>query len=306
MRIVFMGTPEFSVPILRRLAEEHEVVTVYTRPDAVSGRGKALVAPPVKTAAEHLGIPVFQPASLRSAEVVDALRADAPDVIVVAAYGLLLPPEVLAVPEHGCVNVHASLLPRYRGAAPVHRAILAGDRVTGVSIMLMEEGLDTGPFALQRSVEIEDLNAVDLTGCLAELGAQALIEVLRHIEDGTVSWTSQNDADATYAAKITKDDIALDPALSMADALRRVRSSSRQAPVRIHIEGVDLTLLRAVAAEAAIPAGVACRVSDGLLLGFSDGAVLVDRIQPAGKTAVDGSAWARGSRLSDEASWRRA
>ncbi len=143
MRIVFMGTPQFAVPILERLVEEYEVVAVYTRPDAASGRGSKLLPPPVKTAAERLGVPVRQPESLKTPDAVAQIAADAPEMIVVAAYGMILPPDVLSIPMHGCINVHASLLPRHRGAAPVQHAILDGDTQTGISIMKMEEGLDT-------------------------------------------------------------------------------------------------------------------------------------------------------------------
>ena len=176
MRIIFMGTPEFAVPILRRITPHHNVTALFTQPDRPCGRGRELCSTPVKIAGTELGIDVYEPESLRDPQVLALLRRDALDVIVVAAYGKILPAEVLDIPRHGCINVHASLLPRHRGAAPVHHAILAGDEVTGVSIMLMEEGLDTGPVALQREVAIRDKTVDELTEELSIVGAEALSE----------------------------------------------------------------------------------------------------------------------------------
>ncbi len=306
MRVVFMGTPEFAVPILKNLARSHHVMAVYTKPDAVSGRGRRLVPPPVKVAAQDLGIDVRQPATLRDSDVVSALVDDWPEVIVVAAYGLILPPDVLGVPAHGCVNVHASVLPRYRGAAPIQRAILSDDTETGVSIMLMEQGLDTGPYALVRTVAIGERDLADLTAELAELGADALLDVLASIEDGSVTWVAQDDSAATYAAKITRDDVALEASLPVAVALKRVRASSSQAQTRILIEGGDLAVLHAVRAADLVPAGYARKSRQGLLLGLADGAVLVDRMRPAGRAPVDGAAWACGSHLTGDVEWARA
>jgi methionyl-tRNA formyltransferase len=301
-----MGTPSFAVPILERLAEVHDVVAVYTRPDAASGRGRTLLPPPVKVVARRLGIPVRQPASLRTEQAALEIAGDEPAVIVVAAYGLILPPSVLSIPEHGCVNVHASLLPRHRGAAPVHRAILEGDPVAGVSIMLMEEGLDTGPYALQRSLDVDELDADTLTERLAQIGAEALIDVLERIENGTAVWTPQSEALATYAAKVTKDDVALEPTLSANVAARRVRASSHQAASRIVVDGVDLAVIHVIPSAENVPVGIARRVRGGLLLGLADGVLLVDRLRPAGKAEIDGAAWANGSRLSTDTTWRRA
>ncbi len=169
-----MGTPDFALPSLRTLFDDHDVVAVYTRPDAVSGRGTITRPSPVKRAATELGLTVEQPASLRDPATQRALAAYAPDVCVVAAYGLILPPDVLAIPHQGCVNVHASLLPRWRGAAPVQRAILAGDAVTGVSIMRMEEGLDSGPYCVVETVEVGEKNADEVTRELATRGPMRL------------------------------------------------------------------------------------------------------------------------------------
>lgn len=303
MKAIFMGTPEFAVPVLERLCARHDVAAVYTRPDAASGRGKTLLPPPVKLAAERLGIPVRQPATLRDDSTVGLIEGDAPDVIVVAAYGLILPPRVLSVPRHGCVNVHASLLPRHRGAAPVQRAILAGDTVTGVSIMRMEAGLDTGPYALQRAIEIGDMDAEQLTRRLSEIGADALLAVLGEIEAGTVVWIEQDDSAATYAAKIVRSDVALDAGLETAEALRRIRASSDQARSRVIIQGVDIALMHAVPSDVSVAPGHARRSPQGLLLGVAGGTLLVDRMRVAGKSPVDGASWARGSRLDGDSAW---
>ena len=193
MRIVFMGTPDFAASVLSELASQHEVVAVYTRPDAVRGRGKQLVPSPVKVEACERGIPVFTPKTLRDADEQQALAALEPDVICVAAYGMLLPAEVLSIPEHGCLNVHASLLPRWRGAAPIERAILSGDEEVGVCIMRMEEGLDTGDYCVCRSLEVGDKDVALLTDLLADLGAHALLTALTQLEAGCIRWTRQDE-----------------------------------------------------------------------------------------------------------------
>ena len=178
MRIVFMGTPAFAADILEEVAQQQDVVAVYTRPDAISGRGNKLEPSPVKATALKLGLPVYTPPTLRTEAVQQELAAFEPDVIVVAAYGAILPKEVLDIPRLGCFNVHASLLPRWRGAAPIERALLAGDEEVGVCIMAMEEGLDTGDYCISRSIEVRNQSAEALTAELAELGAQALLVAL--------------------------------------------------------------------------------------------------------------------------------
>jgi methionyl-tRNA formyltransferase len=303
MKAVFMGTPSFALPSLRALAAEHEVVAVYTQPDRPSGRGREPMPSPVKQLAEELAIPVRQPPTLRDTVEHVHLAGLAPDVACVAAYGLILPPEILAVPRHGCINVHASLLPRYRGAAPVHRSILAGDEVTGVSIMQMEKGLDTGPYALQESVPIRGLTVEEATDLLAQVGARALLDVLDSIAAGTVIWTPQNEALATYADKVTRADVALRPDLKVEEALRRILASTPSAASRACIEGRNITLLRGSHVEPGPPAGVARVSRDALILGFADGGLSVDEIRPEGKGCMDGACFARGARFAEEVSW---
>ena len=211
LRVVFMGTPSFAVPSLLALAKAHDVVAVYTRPDAVSGRGGRLSPSPVKQASAELGIEVFQPATLKDAAVVEELTRLQPDVIVVAAFGMILPQAILDIPALGCLNVHASVLPRWRGAAPIQRAILAGDPVAGVSIMRMEEGLDTGPYCQVATLKIEALTAGEVTERLADLGACVLLDALEDVGSGTCAWERQDDAQATYAPKIEKGDVDSSP-----------------------------------------------------------------------------------------------
>lgn len=307
MRVVFMGTPEFAVPSLRALASSaHEVAAVYTRPDAVSGRGGSTRPSAVKDAGTLLGIEVREPVTLRDEQQLDALRALGADIIVVAAYGLILPAEALDAARLGAVNIHASLLPRWRGAAPVQRAILAGDEFTGVSIMRMEQGLDTGPYCLQVQTPVDDTGAVELTERLAVLGATALMEVLPAIAAGDAVWTAQDEALVTYAAKITKDDVAIDPALTRVEALRRVRASSPAAPARVLLAGRGATVMRATPSAVEVGQGAVASTKTALLLGVADGAIEVTELKPDGKGVMEARAWARGVRDLDGATWSAA
>ena len=215
MKLVFMGTPDFAVPALQALCRSHDVKAVFTQPDKPRGRKMKLVPTPVKQEALERGLPVYQPQSLRRGEdavsSLETLRRIAPDCIVVAAYGQILPKEILDLPKYGCVNIHASLLPKYRGAAPIQYAVLNGETESGVTIMQMAEGLDTGDMLLQRAVPItEDETADELHDALSELGAQMIGEVLEGFEKGTVTPVPQDDALSTYASRITKEMSALD------------------------------------------------------------------------------------------------
>jgi len=305
MRVVFMGTPEFAVPSLEALARQHEVLLVVTRPGAASGRGGKLRPSVVKAAALAAGLPVIERASLRG-EANDAVASAHPDVICVAAFGVLLPPETLAVPPLGCVNVHASLLPSYRGAAPVQRAILAGDTETGVSIMRMEEGLDTGPYALQHRVPVAGRYANEVEEEIARVGAGALLEVLSQIEAGSVVWESQDETAATYAAKVTKDDTALAPGLGVAEAWARVRASTRRAPARVVVGDAELTVVRAHPVELPVRPGEAALDVGVPVLGFADCALALEIVRPAGRGDMTGDAWARGVHIASGTSWRSA
>lgn len=298
MRIVFMGTPDFAVPSLRALAAAHDVALVLTRPDAVRSRGKKLEPSPVKAAALELGLPVLE-AKRMEPEVVDALRAARADVFCVAAYGCILPDEVLTMAPLGCVNVHASLLPRWRGAAPIQRAILAGDAEAGVSIMRIGHGVDTGAYCAQASCSVAGKSADELTSELAELGAGLLLEVLPELSAGTVSWTEQDEALVTHAAKIQKAELRLDPAASAADNERRALASSDAAPARCMLAGKPVRVLAARVAPvsgAVLAAGELAIQGGRVLLGCGEGALEVLELKPDGKRAMDAAAWAAGQR----------
>ena len=307
MRVIFMGTPEFAVPSLERLALDHEVVAVYVRPDAASGRGGSARPSAVKLAATQLGVSVRQPATLRDPETLRLLVELEADVVCVAAYGLILPSVVLDAARLGAVNVHASLLPRWRGAAPIQRALLAGDSRVGVSIMRMEEGLDTGPYCLQGSVPVDEKNAAVLTAELGELGARLLLDALPSIAEGAAVWTPQAEDQATYASKITKDDVAPDPVLSANDNLLRIRAAASAAPARIMLGGKGVTLLAASAIESpSLREGMVLPREDGVILGTASGAMLVQRVKPDGKSEMDAAAWMRGARFPADACWASA
>lgn len=298
MRIVFMGTPDFAVPSLRALAAAHDVALVLTRPDAVRSRGKKLEPSPVKAAALELGLPVLE-AKRMEPEVVDALRAARADVFCVAAYGCILPDEVLTMAPLGCVNVHASLLPRWRGAAPIQRAILAGDAEAGVSIMRIGHGVDTGAYCAQASCSVAGKSADELTSELAELGAGLLLEVLPELAAGTVSWTEQDEALVTHAAKIQKAELRLDPAVSAADNERRALASSDAAPARCMLAGKPVRVLAARVAPvsgAVLAAGELAIQGGRVLLGCGEGALEVLELKPDGKRAMDAAAWVAGQR----------
>ena len=298
-----MGTPSFAVPSLDALVAHHDVLAVVTRPDAVTGRGSSLRPSAVKVRSLELGIPVIEPLSL-AGPCTETLRRFAADVICVAAFGMLLPAETLSAAPAGCINVHASLLPHHRGAAPIARAILQGDPITGVSIMRMEEGLDTGPFALQRTLPVGEVYAEELEASLATLGAEALIEALAAVADGSVVWTEQDPADATYAAKLTKDDVALTPELSVSEAYARVRASSRRAPARACLGEGEVTVVRAHPDPGTTGAGTVCAIGGLPRIGFADGSLVLDVLRPAGRSDVTGAEWVRGARLGADVCWR--
>lgn len=298
MRVVFMGTPRFAELVLEKLiASDHEVVAVVTRPDAIRGRGKKLVSSPAKACALRFDIPVLEYASLKSDEAYEALRALQAEVFCVAAYGALLPKRILEVPRYGCLNVHGSLLPRWRGAAPVERAILAKDAKTGIGIMRMEEGLDTGDVACSAEVAIGSKSASELSQELARVGGDCLVSVLDKLEKGTdVVWKKQNDADATYAEKLTKGELDISPCLACADALCRVQASSDNHSCRCEIAGKKLTVLKAgpSSLDKPLKPGAVAFSAKRLYLGFTDGSLEIQAVKPDGKKAMDAKAFAAG------------
>ena len=290
LRILFAGTPDFSVPPLRALLEsEHQVVGVHTQPDRPAGRGRKLQPSPVKQVAQEAGVPVHQPVTLRQAEAVETIAALAPDLMVVVAYGLILPPEVLAIPRLGCVNIHASLLPRWRGAAPIQRAIEAGDRVTGVSIMQMDEGLDTGPVYLMRETPIErEDTAATLHDRLARLGAEALMEALPGIAAGTLQPKPQDESGATYAPKLEKKEAFIDWAQPAWRIERKVQAFNPWPVAQTRYEQANLRIWEAHAIEgmAAAPGTVMAAGREGVDVATGDGLLRITRLQMPGKKPV--------------------
>ncbi len=291
LAVAFAGTPDFALPSLDAIAaSRHRLVAVCTQPDRPSGRGQRLAASPVKERALALGLPVLQPLSLREAAAREALAAFAPDVCVVVAYGLLLPQQVLDWPRLGCLNVHASLLPRWRGAAPVARAIMAGDATTGVCIMRMDAGLDTGPVMLCREVAIGPReNAGELESRLAEAGGEAIVEALDALAAGRASFVPQDSARATYAAKLDKAEARLDWRQPAASLERRIRALNPRPVAETKFDGAQLRIYEAEVVQqpaGAVPGTVLRAGEDGIVVSTGEGALALRRLQLAGRRAM--------------------
>lgn len=303
MRIVFMGTPEFACPSLSAVSRAHDVVRVVTRPDAVRGRGKRLEPSPVKALAGELGLAVIE-ASRMTPEVMDELRAAKADLCVVAAYGCILPDELLEMFPLGCVNVHASLLPRWRGAAPIQRAVLEGDELAGASIMRVVHELDAGAYCAQVSTAVAGKTSSELLDELGHLGAEALVEAIGRIADGTAVWIEQDESLVTYAHKIEKAEMRLDPADGALANVRRVLASTDAAPARCEVAGKGVRLMRARTCDDALAAGEVLVSHGRVALGCADGALEVLDVKPDGKREMQASAWASGLRA-DHLAWGR-
>ena len=287
--IVFMGTPEFAVPSLARLhMGRHRIAAVYTQPDRPAGRGRKVEESPVKTWALAHGLRVMTPESFRQAEAAEELRGLQPDVLAVVAYGKLLPQRVFQVPPHGALNVHPSLLPRWRGPSPIAAAILAGDRVTGVTVMLLDAGMDTGPVLAQREEAIgEEDTSASLGARLAEAGAELLSETLDAWLAGTVRARAQEDGQATVCGKLTAEDGGLDFSRPAEELARRVRALGPWPGTFTLWRGERLKVLeaRALRQETGAPGTVAVS-GEGMMVGTGGGSLLVRRVQPAGKRAM--------------------
>ncbi len=297
-RLVFMGSPEFATPILRGLAGKYEVVGVVTQPDRPAGRGRQLTPPPVKVLAQELGIPVMQPPKLREPEAMERLRLWTPDLIVVAAFGQILRREVLWLPRHGSINVHASLLPRWRGAAPIQAALLAGDEQTGITIMLMDEGVDTGPILAQQPLPIgPDDTTGSLAGQLSALGTGLLLETLPGYLSGDVKPQPQKNEGATYASMLKKGDALLDLSRPAVELARRVRAFNPRPGAYLSLsEGTALKVHMAHAEEGDAVPGLRL-VRNGLpAIGTAQGILVLDDVQPAGKKPMNGRAFLAGAR----------
>jgi methionyl-tRNA formyltransferase len=302
LRVVFLGTPEFSVPTLSELvARGHEVVAVYTREPAQAGRGMAERKSPVHETAEKFGIAVHHPKSLRGEEAAELFRSHAADVAVVIAYGLILPKAILDAPAHGCLNLHASLLPRWRGAAPIHRAIMAGDSETGVMVMKMAEGLDTGPIGLAERVSIgENVTTGELHDKLSLLGADLMARALAALDRGSLSFTNQAETGVTYASKIDKNESKIDWSKKAADVHNHIRGLSpfpgAWFEARIDGKPVRVKVLRSQLATGSGAPGTL--LDDQLTVATNDGAVKLVEVQRAGAKAMSAAEFLRGTKLS--------
>jgi methionyl-tRNA formyltransferase len=299
LRVVFAGTPAFALPPLAALYGQHNLVGVMTQPDRPAGRGRALTASPVKQAAQAYGVPVIQPLQLRGDAValeqtLATLGEWQPDVIVVVAYGLILPQAVLQLPRLGCLNIHASLLPRWRGAAPIQRAILAGDAVTGVSIMQMDAGLDTGAVLLEQQLDIApEVTAGELHDALAALGAEQIVIALKGLLDGRLTARPQTAAGVSYAAKLSKSEARVDWHDAAAQIDRQIRAFNPWPVAETALRHENVKMLRSRVADHADNTGA----TPGTLLGLDGnslriacgaGVVLVSELQRAGRRPISG------------------
>ena len=302
MKLVFMGSPDFAVPCLDAVvAAGHEVVLVVTQPDKPAGRGGAMTAPAVKLAAQRLGLPVLQPTKLRPPEVAAGFAATGAELAVVVAYGRILPPSVLTAFPRGCINVHGSLLPAYRGAAPIQWAVLDGRATTGVTIMQLDEGMDTGPMLLTREVAIgPDETAGELFARLAPLGAAALVDALAGLAAGTVTATPQPSDGASHARMLTKDDGAIDFARPCAVVAAHVHSVDPW-PGAVATLGAELVKLAGARARAgavtAAPGTIVAIDDDGAHVACTDGVVVIRELQLPGRKRLRARDLANGRRL---------
>lgn len=311
-----MGTPEFSVPSLERLIlDGHEVAAVFTQPDKPAGRGKHLHAPPVKSLALEHGIPVYQPAKIRNNEEVRAIfETVLPDACVVVAYGKILPAWMLAIPRLGCINVHASLLPKYRGAAPINWVIANGERETGVTILQMDVGMDTGPMLTQRSIPIGDEEtAPQLSVRLAQLGAELLSATLPRVERGEVAPQAQDDSEATYAPMLKREDGLIDWRMTACEIANRVRAFQPWPGIYTNFRGARLIIWRGSAAPSrqeadfAAEPGTVLNIDDSGITVMCSGlsALLIEEVQVEDKRRVSAREFANGARLKSGARLNR-
>tara|TARA_S200000501_G_scaffold53499_1_gene43633 strand:- start:1232 stop:2191 length:960 start_codon:yes stop_codon:yes gene_type:complete len=292
LRVIFAGTPKFSASHLEAVIKSsHKIIAVYTQPDRPSGRGKKVVSSPIKSLASRENLPLCQPVSLRGQEERNKIFELKPDVIVVVAYGLILPKEILEIPQYGCVNVHASLLPKWRGAAPIERAILAGDSTSGVTIMAMDEGLDTGNMLLKAEVEIGGRHTrEDLEKNLAMVGRQALIKVLDNLESYLSSSQEQDDSESSYANKLSKEEALIDWSQEASQIDRQIRAGIGRLPAYTLFKGDRVRLL---SAEVAISTGRPRNIGEiieldkeSFTVACGQGDLIVSLIQLPGKKAV--------------------
>ncbi|MCJ7569247.1 MAG: methionyl-tRNA formyltransferase [Anaerolineales bacterium] len=299
MNILFMGSPEFSIPTLNALSEEHDfdIVGVFTQPDRPAGRGRKLRASPVKLRSNELGLSIYQPTSLKSPEIISTVHALNPDLIVVSAYGMILPPDILAIPVFGSINLHASLLPRWRGAAPIQAAIHAGDPKTGVTIMKMDPGLDTGPILSKRHTVIHSSDTGgELSDRLAKLGAELLIESIPGYLSGELQPNEQDEKMATYAPLLKKSDGHLDFMRSAIDLERQVRAYEPW-PASFFEWGNRRVIIRKADAltDSTLAPGTVGQIENNPAIGANPGTLLLQIVQPAGKNEMGADDFLRGA-----------
>ena len=303
MKILFMGTPDFALFSLKEIASStHEIVGVVTQPDKPKGRGYTLTPPPVKVFALEKGIPVYQPTTLRDEVFAELLSSLAPDVIVVVAYGKILPKNVLEFPKFGCVNVHGSLLPEYRGAAPMQRAIIDGKKQTGITTMYMAQGLDTGDMLLKDTVDIEENdNFEDIHDKLGKCGADLIVRTLSGLAEGSIERQKQDDEKATYAAKITKDVCLVDFSRSAQEVHDLIRGLS---PIPLSFthtpDGKLLKITKSIICDTAKSGrtGEVLSIENGITVACKNGAVTLLGVVPEGKKAMSASDFVRGRKIS--------
>lgn len=301
MKFIFMGTPEFSVPILERLNELGDVALVVSQEDKRKGRGKKFTKTPVKVKAEELGLEVFQPGDINSTEAIDKLREVQADIIVVVAYGQILTQEIIDLPEKYIVNVHASLLPYLRGAAPINRAIMEGHDKTGVSLMKVERGLDAGPVSSVREIEIGDMNAGELEEKLAKMGADLLEEFILEAEKGPVDFVDQDEDKKTYASKILKNDLNLDFNDTSKNIVNKIRGLSPNYGLRFKYDDKFYKIYRAEEIEenSNKKSGTIIKSDKELVIKTIDGAISVKEIQAPGKRAMGIDDFLRGNKFEE-------
>jgi methionyl-tRNA formyltransferase len=304
LKLGFAGTPDFAVPALAKLAQQHRISAVFTQPDRPAGRGQALHASPVKRRALELGLTVHQPPSFKAPEPLELLRSMQIDVLVVVAYGLILPAAALDIPEFGCINIHASLLPRWRGAAPIQRALLAGDTRTGITIMRMESGLDTGPMLARGEIAIDPLDtAQQLHDRLASLGADLIAESLPMLAAGALREIPQPAEGVTYAAKIDKSEALIDWRQSAEEIWRKVRAFNPWPMAETRMKGEQLRIWEAEPlhspppSHSAAPGAVLTATRDGIDVICGSGVLRVLKLQLAGRKALPAEEFLRGQRL---------
>lgn len=298
MKIIYMGTPDFAVPALKSLANsQHTVCAVFTQPDKPRGRKQVMTPPDVKVCAQSLDIPVFQPESMKSEEAIELVKGFAPDVIVVAAYGKILPKAVLDIPKYGCVNIHGSLLPKYRGAAPIQQSVLNGDKVTGITTMLMDVGLDTGDILQTAETEIgENETSGELFDRLAELGGELILKTLTALENGSLTPVKQDESLATHTSKIDKSLCPIDFSKSAFEVHNKVRGLNPWPVATTKVCGKSVKVYSTRLCEKSGKSGTVLSVKP-LIVACAEKSVEIIELQPEGKKRMTAEAFLAGHRL---------